>query len=94
MAFTEDLAEYFSEDDFAVIARYDGKRDVPVLFDAAYLETLGVQSTGPVAFGKSTDFPAATCIGKTLVVNGTSYTIRHREPQDDGAVVLLRLNGP
>lgn len=29
--------------------------------------------------------------GQTLTINGTAYTIRGRDPQDDGAVVLLQL---
>lgn len=87
----EDLDGFFSTDDFAVVARYDAARDVRVVFDAAYVDALGVQSTGPVALGKGTDFPAASCIGNSLVVDGSTYTIRHREPQDDGAMVLLRL---
>lgn len=89
--FTEDLDEFLSDDDFAQVARYDDASDVAVIFDAAYVDALGVQSTGPVALGKSSDFPAASCIGNSLVIDGTTYTIRHREPQDDGAMVLLRL---
>jgi len=37
---------------------------------------------------------AAGDIGKTLTINGTAYTIRNREPQDDGATVLLQLDAP
>lgn len=94
MAFTEDLAPFFDTvSGFAVEARYDAKYTVPVIFDRAYLEQLGaVSGAAPAALGKATDFATAP-VGKTLVINGTTYTIRAREPQDDGAVVLLRLEG-
>jgi hypothetical protein len=33
-------------------------------------------------------------VNKTLLVNGVTYTIRNREPMDDGAFVLLQLQAP
>jgi len=89
--FTEDLAPYFDLGDFAVSARYDSKVDVPVIFDRSYLQQLGlVAGAAPSALGRAADF-ASTPVGKTLAIDGTTYTIRSSEPQDDGAVVLLRL---
>lgn len=91
MAFTEDLAPFFDAVfGFAVAATYDGATSVNVIFDNGYLEQLGIAGTRPSALGKATDFPAAA-VGKTLLVNGTTYTIKGREPQDDGALVLLTL---
>jgi hypothetical protein len=89
--FTEELDTFFDTDDFALAATYDASATVNVIFDNAYIEALtGVASVNPVALAKTSDVPAAG-VGKTLVISGTTYTIRNREPQDDGAVVLLQL---
>jgi hypothetical protein len=88
--FTEDLDAFLDTDEFALDATYNSATAVKVIFDAAYLEQLGIAGTGPVALGKASDFPAAA-VGKTLAISSTTYTIRNREPQDDGAWVLLRL---
>lgn len=63
---------------------------VAVIFDAAYLEQLGIAGVRPAALAKATAVVAVD-IGKTLTINGTAYTIKGREPQDDGAFVLLTL---
>jgi hypothetical protein len=81
-------AAYASE--LAEDATYDGATAVRVFFDAAYQEALGMAGTNPVALGKASDFPAAA-VGKTLLVSGVTYTIRNREPVDDGALVRLQL---
>ena len=91
--FSEDLDLFFDPADFATAATYNGATAVNVIFDAAYLEQLGISSTNPVALGKASDFPAAA-VNKTLLINGTTYTIRDRQPQDDGAMVLLQLSAP
>lgn len=91
MPFTEDLTVFFNSADFGSAATYDGTTAVVVIFDRAYLETLGVSSTNPVAMGKASDFAVDTCVGKTLLIGITTYTIRGREPLDDGAIVLLQL---
>lgn len=94
MAFTEDLSVFFNTDDFAIGCVYDGATPVDVIFDRAYIEALAdIAGTAPVALALASDIPAAA-EGKSLVINGTTYTIRGREPQDDGAVVLLRLEAP
>lgn len=89
--FTENLDAFFNTSTgFALDATYDGVTAVKVIFDNGYLEQLGIAGTRPAAMGKASDFPAAA-VGKTLLVGGTTYTIRGREPQDDGALVLLSL---
>lgn len=65
----------------------------PVMFDQAYLEQLGVAGTNPVARARATDFDAGD-IGTVIVIDSVSYTIRNREPIDDGAEVLLQLEAP
>lgn len=92
MPFTEDLSVYLDPvNGFATAATYDGVTPVNVIFDRAYLDTLGMASTDPVALGKASDFPETTSIGKTLLIGATTWTIRNRQPQDDGAFVLLQL---
>lgn len=94
--FTEDLDAFLDEDEHAVAAVYDAagaNTAVSVLFDQAYLEQLDVAGTNPVAVGKASVFPAAA-VGKTLTISGTAYTIRNREPIDDGAFVRLQLEAP
>lgn len=93
--FTEDLDAFLDEADFAVAATLQGGATgaVKAIFDAAYLEALGVSGTGPTALVKAAAVVAAD-VGKTLTIGAVAYTIRNREPQDDGAFVLLRLQAP
>lgn len=88
MAFGENLDVFFEDADGAY---YDGSTDpVKVWFDRAYIEAAtGIASADPIALGKASDF--ASPVGKTLVISGTSYTVRNAQPQDDGALVLLQL---
>lgn len=92
MAFAEDLSVFFDSDDFAQAATYDGGAEpVYVIFDRAYVEAItGIVGTSPVALAQAADIPAAG-VGKALVISGTTYTIRRREPHDDGAIVQLHL---
>lgn len=92
MAFTEDLSVFFDTDDFAIAATYNGATTVNVIFDRSYLQTLGiVNGTDPQALAQASDIPT-TAVGNTLLISGTTYTIRSREEQDDGALVLLQLS--
>lgn len=86
--FTEDLSVFFNTAEFATAATV-GATPVPVIFDAAYLASLGIVGTNPVALAKASDSAAA--VGATIVISAVSYKIRGREPQDDGATVLLQL---
>lgn len=90
--FAENLAPFFSTADFAIAATLQGSATpVNVIFDAAHLEALGVSSANPVALVKASDVVDGD-IGKTLTINAVVYTIQDRQPQDDGAVVLLQLS--
>lgn len=93
-AFEDDLPLFFtpkSEGGFAVAATYDGATTVNVIFDRAYLEPItGIAGTNPVALVQASAVDADPA-GKSLVINGTTYTIARAEPQDDGAVLLLQL---
>lgn len=92
MPFAEDLSVFFNTADFAVAATYNGSVAVTVIFDAAYLESLGVVGTNPVALGKASDFAAP--VGKTLLIGTTTYTIRNKQPVGDGATAALELETP
>ena len=91
--FTEDLTQFFNTADFATTAILQGGSTFPVFFDAAYIESLGVSSTNPVVQAKASDVAEAD-VGKTLTVNAVVYSIRDRQPVDDGATVLLQLSAP
>lgn len=93
--FSEDLDAFLDADEHAIEASFTpsggSASTVKVLFDRAYAEQFGVAGTNPFATGKASDFPAATTEGGTLVISGTTYTIRVRQPVDDGAFVMLQL---
>lgn len=90
--FTEDLTQFFDTADFATAATLQGSSTpINVIFDAAHLEELGVSSANPVALVQASAV-ADSDIGKTLTINAVAYTIRDRQPQDDGATVLLQLS--
>jgi len=92
MAFDEDLSVFFDEDDFAVAATLNGTAAGNVIFDRDYLRQLGiVEGANPVALGQSADYDGTDVVNGTLALSGTSYTVRSREPLDDGAVLLLQL---
>jgi hypothetical protein len=90
MAFAEDLSVFFNDDDFAVTATLNAVASGNVIVDAAFLASLGVDTTNPTALAIASEYPASAR-GKTLVAGGSTYTIRSREPIDDGAIVLLQL---
>jgi hypothetical protein len=58
--------------------------------DAEYIDTLGMAGTNP-AFVCKASAVAETDIGKTLTISSTVYTIKNRQPIDDGAFVRLQL---
>lgn len=92
VAFTEDLSVFFAlkaDGGLADPATASWGGTVNVIFDNAYLEQLGVAGTNPVALAKASDVSAAR-VGSTLVISGTTYTIRDRQPLDDGETVLLQ----
>ena len=90
--FTEELDEFFNTDDFAVTATYDGSAEISVILDHEFLQAVGVmggRQTG--ALVKASDV-AANPKGKSLLIDGTTYTIESIRPIDDGAVAVLELS--
>lgn len=90
--FTEDLDAYLADFGEAFTLQGGVASGVTAIFDAVYIEQLGIAGTAPAALVKATDI-AAGDIGKTFTRVGTSvvYTIRNRMPVDDGAFVVLQL---
>jgi len=84
--FAENHAAFFT--DFGVDATLNAVA-VRVIFDAAYVDPLGVESSGPVATLPTAD-AATAAHGQTLIVSGTTYKIRGIEPDGTG-ITLLRL---
>lgn len=76
---------------FADPATYNGATTLYVIFDREYIEPItGIAGTHPVAQVQTSALPDANPTGKTLVIDGTTYTIRAFEP--DGAITLLQLS--
>lgn len=91
--FTEDLNAFLDTAGHAVDATYNGATAVKVIFDEAALSLDGISGTNPVAVGKASDFPAASAIGKTLLIGARSFVIRQVDPLDDGSFTQLQLEG-
>jgi hypothetical protein len=93
--FAEDLDAFLADFGEPFTLQGGATGGVTGIFDAAYLEPLGIAGTAPVALVKAVSVVAAD-IGKTFtrVGTGTVYTIRNREPHADGAFVLLKLEAP
>lgn len=86
----EDLADAYDDDELAVVGTVSGT-EVPGFFDKEYVRALGmVSSTHPV-FRFAATYSAAMAVAGTVAIEGTSYTIRDREPIDDGAELLALL---
>ena len=60
-----------------------------MIFDASYVDPLGVESGGPVATLPTAD-AASAAHGQVLIVSGATYKVRGIEPDGTG-ITLLRL---
>lgn len=88
MPFTEDFTVFF--EDFGVTATPNVGSPATVIFDRAHIETFGgdVSGTRPVALAVSSDVAAWTPNSTTLVISGTTYTLRDKQPDGTGMSVL------
>lgn len=90
--FAENLAPFFNVAEFADTATLDAV-DVAGIFDADYVEALGVESSGP-AFTLPTSATVGVAHGSTLVITsglGTgTWKVRGIQPDGTG-VTLLKL---
>ena len=89
MAWSEDTSVYIDADQLAVAATFDGSTTVNGHFDSPYVEAGEVASEGPEFLCLASEVPSA--VGKSLVVDSVTYTIRNVRPIDDGVFVYLDL---
>lgn len=88
MPFTEDFTAYLDDADFATEATFSRSGlTVNVIFDADYQDPLGVESSGPMAEGKASDF-ASVVQGDTLTINSIAYRISNIQPDGTGWITL------
>lgn len=91
MAFTEDLAPFFSVSEFGSNATLAGVA-VRGIFDNAYLQGdvggAGMAGAQPMFSLATSDVPADP-VGASLVVNSTTYRVAAHEPDGTGVSVLM-----
>jgi hypothetical protein len=91
MAFTEDLTAFFSTDDFAVSALYNGTTTINVILYTAYYEEnmgrVGFEGSAPVALARTADVPGVAH-GVSLVIYGVTYSVVGVEPDGTGLTTL------
>lgn len=85
MSFVEDKTAFFA--DFSVPATL-GAAPFAVIFDAAYVDPLGIAGAEPRATCISADVGAVT-LGTPITINGSAYTVRDKQPDGTGMTVLL-----
>jgi hypothetical protein len=91
--FTENLDDFLDTTyGLATAATLQGGASGAVagFLDAEYVDALGMAGTNP-AFVCKAAAVAETDIGKTLTISSVAYTIKNRQPIDDGAFVRLQL---
>lgn len=88
MAFTENLADFFDQGDFAEAATLDGA-SVSGIFDYQSIDALGVATRTP-SFELMASLTTSTTPASLLVVRGLIFRVRSIDPDGTG-VVTLRL---
>jgi hypothetical protein len=94
-----DLETFFNTDEFAVSATLTvgaGVTYPKVIFSDPYQmispASGEIATTAPQARGKASDFTTVVINTSTLVVNGTTYIIRDKQPGEDSLEVILILS--
>jgi hypothetical protein len=94
-----DLDTFFDTGDFAVSATLTVGSTVTtprVIFSDPYQvispATGEIATTAPTARGKASDFTSVVVNTSTIAISGTTYTIRGKQPSEDGAEVILILS--
>ena len=87
--FTEDLAPFLDVAGGFAVDAIIGAATVPVIFDNAYLASLGgmVESSGPQCAGKTSDLASAVQ-GTAITINGQAYTVTGNQPDGTGMTTL------
>lgn len=84
--FTEDLSLFLDTAGFAESATWQ-TQTVQVIFDRAYLETLGISGSNPVALTAEANVPGVAR-GQAILIQSTNYTIDDIQPDGTGMVLL------
>lgn len=88
MPFTEDFDAFLDLDEHATSAVFSRSgATVTVIFDADYRDPLGMESSGPMAGGKASDFTGVVQ-GDTLTINSVAYRITNVQPDGTGWLEL------
>lgn len=92
MAFAEPLANFFSLNEFAVTALYNGLA-VAGIFDKPDSEhslgAVGFEAAIPRFLMRDADLPSSYQYGDSLVVNGITYAIQAFQHDGQGLVYLI-----
>lgn len=89
MAFTEDIAAFMDTDTGFAENATIGAATVPLIFDLAYLDALGIVSAAqPVALAASADVSAVS-VGTTVTVRSVAYTVAEIQPDGAGMTRLM-----
>lgn len=91
MAITEDATEFLVTDDFAVTANYESGTSVNGIFSKGYVEVQGVESERPMFTCALSDV-SGIAHGKSLVVDGTTYSVVGVQPDETDLMVTLVLS--
>lgn len=91
MAFTENLLEFLSNDDFAVAATYSGAT-VYVIFEKHFVDQGGVQGSAPTILGRKSDF-ASVAQEQSVVIAAVTWKVKEflHDPPDYPDMTMIRL---
>lgn len=89
---TEPFETFLNTAEFAVPATLPDGRSVNVIYDCGFDELLAQAFEGRqiMAYGLTSDLDSLRH-GHTIVIEGKTYTIDERKPQDDGKFTELLL---
>lgn len=78
---------FFDTDDFAEVATLADGSTINVIPSREYVETLGVENCDLTIVVKEADAENLSH-GDEIIIDGITYTIRAKQQQDDGSVVV------
>jgi hypothetical protein len=87
MAMTEDMGDFFDDNEFSVVALWKGTTSVNVIFDNEYTEQFGAAGSNPFITAPAESFNGIAK-GQTLLLESKNYTIKTFEPDGTG---ILRI---
>ena len=96
MAFTEDLAPYFNDEDFAEVATWTptggSPTSVNVIFDDEYVEIdsgqVGISGSRPMALCPVSAVPAIA-EDEPFDIGGVNYKVAESKPDGTGLMIII-----